>query len=111
MNFGTNLAAARKAREMSQEELADRLLVSRQTIYKWESSVTYPDIDKLLEIAKALDVSTAYLLGEEMAAEVEVSGEASTPERPVPDKEKTLRHFKGFANVIGLCTMAILWRM
>ena len=109
MNFGTNLAAARKAREMSQEELADRLLVSRQTIYKWESSVTYPDIDKLLEIAKALDVSTAYLLGEEVATGAEASGEASTPERPVPDKEKTLRHFKGFANVIGLCTMAILF--
>ena len=64
MDFGTNLSNARRAKGMSQEELAERLDVSRQTIYKWETGATYPDIDKLGDIARCLDVSAAYLLGE-----------------------------------------------
>ncbi len=110
MNFGTNLTAARKAKGLSQEELADKLNVSRQTIYKWETGVTYPDIDKLCDIAKCLEVSTAYLLGEwEAQGQPDVPDTVSAPCTPLPDKAGTVRHFKGFANVIGLCTMAILF--
>lgn len=103
MNFGMNLVNARRAKGMSQEELAEKLYVSRQTIYKWESGVTYPDIDKLSDIAKYLDVTTAYLLGEE-GEQVQQPCCA-----PSVDKQKVLRHFKGFANAIGLCTLSILF--
>lgn len=113
MNFGTNLSAARRARAMSQEELADRLNVSRQTIYKWETGFTYPDVDKLCDIARILDVSTAYLLGEgvqEEACATPVCAPAEEKkEARILDKASTVRHFKVFSNAIGLCTMAILW--
>lgn len=110
MNFGTNLSAARRAREMSQEELAELLCVSRQTIYKWEAGITYPDVDKLCDIARCLDVSTAYLLGEEMheqtcEAPARVVGEQTAC---IKDKAKTVRHYQCFARTIGICTMLIL---
>lgn len=99
MNFGDRLAAARKAKNMSQEELAERLCVSRQTIYKWETEITYPDVDKLLDIAKALDVAPSYLLGEQKG-----DGESPTAN----DTGRVVRHFTAFARMIGACTLLVL---
>ena len=113
MNFGTNLTAARKQKGMSQEELAELLCVSRQTIYKWEAGITYPDVDKLCDIARCLDVSTAYLLGEgarEEACDAPVCEPAEDKKDVrILDKASTVRHFKGFANIIAICTAVILF--
>ena len=113
MNFGTNLTNARKAKGLSQEELAEMLCVSRQTIYKWEAGITYPDVDKLCDIARCLGVSTAYLLGEDIREADPVFSVCEIAEEKkdvgISDKASAVRHFKGFANVIGLCTMAILF--
>lgn len=62
--IGTNLAALRKAKKISQEELAVRVNVVRQTISKWEKGLSVPDADMLVKLAEALDVSTEALLGE-----------------------------------------------
>jgi transcriptional regulator with XRE-family HTH domain len=111
MNFGTNLSAARRARAMSQEELADRLNVSRQTIYKWETGFTYPDVDKLCDIARILDVSTAYLLGEaELREDREPPVQTTFEEQTacVKDKAQVVRHYRCFARTVAACTMLIL---
>ncbi len=51
MSFGQNLQYLRKMRnKMTQEELAERLRVSRQTVSKWELDIVYPEIDKLIEL-------------------------------------------------------------
>ena len=106
MNFGTNLTNARKAKGLSQEELAEMLCVSRQTIYKWEAGITYPDVDKLCDIARCLGVSTAYVLGEDIREADPVSSVCEIAEEKkdvgISDKASAVRHFKGFANVIGL---------
>ncbi len=99
MDFGNRLAAARKAKDMSQEELAELLGVSRQTIYKWETAITYPDVDKLLDISKILDVTPSYLLGEQTNSEI-----TSAPN----DTEKVVRRFTSFARMIGGCTLLII---
>lgn len=62
--ISTNLAAIRKAKKISQEELAVRVNVVRQTISKWEKGLSVPDADMLVKLAEALDVSTEALLGE-----------------------------------------------
>ena len=54
MSFGKNLQNARKASGLSQEELADKMEVSRQSISKWESGSSYPETEKLIELAKLL---------------------------------------------------------
>jgi transcriptional regulator with XRE-family HTH domain len=51
---------------MSQEELADKLGVSRQSILKWESSSSITDINRILELGKLFGVSTDYLLKDEI---------------------------------------------
>ena len=51
MTLGDNIQYLRKVNNITQEELAERLSVSRQTISKWEMNQTYPEISKLIEIA------------------------------------------------------------
>ena len=48
MNFNTNLQNLRKIHNLSQEQLAEKLDVSRQAVSKWENGTSYPEMDKLL---------------------------------------------------------------
>lgn len=64
MKFEQKLINLRKQKSMSQEELAERLNVTRQTISKWELGQSKPDMDKLLEISKVFDVSIETLTNE-----------------------------------------------
>ncbi len=64
MSFGENLKNVRKQRNITQEELAEILGVSRQAISKWESDSGYPETEKLLIISKTLNVSLDYLLND-----------------------------------------------
>lgn len=58
-----NIKSLRKARGMSQEELAARLNVVRQTISKWEKGLSVPDAGTLVRMAETLEVSVSELLG------------------------------------------------
>ena len=62
MSFGNNLKLLRKEKGLTQEQLAEMLGVSRQAISRWEFDNGYPETDKLLIIAKELDVSLDYLM-------------------------------------------------
>ena len=61
--IGEQIKAARKAKDVSQEELAVRLGVVRQTVSKWENGMSVPDADVLIKIAELLDVPVSQLLG------------------------------------------------
>ena len=61
--FAENLKALRRARGLSQEELAGRLHVTRQTISKWENALSVPDAELLLRLAEELEVPVSRLLG------------------------------------------------
>lgn len=64
MNLANNIVSLRKRMGISQEELADRLCISRQAVGKWESGQCQPDLDKLMELSAFFRVSTDYLLKE-----------------------------------------------
>ena len=64
MKFAEKLVKLRKENLLSQEELGEKLNVTRQTISKWELGETKPDSEKILEIAKLFNVSTDALLNE-----------------------------------------------
>ena len=55
----------RKQRGWSQEELESRLDVSRQSVSKWESAASVPDLDKIIRISEIFGVSTDFLLKDE----------------------------------------------
>ena len=54
MKFGDKLIKLRKKNGMSQEDLANLLNVSRQSVSKWESNNTYPETDKIIQICNAI---------------------------------------------------------
>ncbi|MBO5228496.1 MAG: helix-turn-helix domain-containing protein [Lachnospiraceae bacterium] len=64
-----NLKVLRKQKGFSQEELAVRVNVVRQTVSKWEKGLSVPDADALVKLAEVLGVSTSELLGEEVKNE------------------------------------------
>ena len=66
MSFSDNLKAIRKEKNLSQEELAELLGVSRQAVSKWELGDGYPEVEKLLILAGKLNVSLDNLLGTEL---------------------------------------------
>ena len=67
MSFGQNLQFLRKMRnKMTQEELADRLGVSRQTVSKWELDAAYPEMSKVLELCQLFSCSMDQLIREDM---------------------------------------------
>ena len=62
MTIADRIQSLRKAKGMSQEELADAAGVSRQAVSKWESEQSIPDIDKIVILSEIFDVTTDYIL-------------------------------------------------
>lgn len=72
--FSENLKQARQKKGISQQELASRLHVVRQTVSKWERGLSVPDADLLMRLAEILDIPVSVLLGG-----------TSEPDAPAPD--------------------------
>ena len=66
MKFGDKLIELRKKNGYSQEELAEKLGVSRQSVSKWESNNTYPETDKIVQIANLFDCSMDDLINDKI---------------------------------------------
>ena len=111
-----NLQALRKAKGLSQEELAERLHVVRQTVSKWEKGLSVPDADLLIRLAEVLDTSVSALLGAAVEPE-------ETPEiRQLSDKlahlnaelarhkERSRRWRRTVAFLTGVVALAVLCR-
>lgn len=62
ITLGEKLKSARKSVGLTQEQLAEKLLVSRQAITKWEADKGMPDIENLRQLSKLLNISIDYLL-------------------------------------------------
>ena len=62
MNMADRIQSLRKSKGISQEELADRVGVSRQAVSKWESEQSTPDIDKIITMSEFFGVTTDYIL-------------------------------------------------
>lgn len=74
--FSENLKTLRKQKGFSQEELAARLHVVRQTVSKWEKGQSVPDAGTLIRLAEVLEVSVSQLLGEKIENEQAASNVA-----------------------------------
>ena len=64
MSIGNNIADARKEKNLTQEQLADMMSVTRQSISRWESGLSFPEMEKVVLLAELLDVSCDYLLND-----------------------------------------------
>ena len=60
--FNEKIKKLRKQSQLSQEDLAEKLLISRQTITKWEGGFSFPDISNLIELSELFKVTVDYLV-------------------------------------------------
>ena len=89
MTLGEKLYDLRKKQGLSQEQLAEALKVSRQSISKWEGNVTYPESDKLIALSDYFGVSLDYLMKADWTDEKGLPGE-DTPKVDRPQKQTLL---------------------
>ncbi len=62
MEFAEKITTLRKSRDLTQEQLAEQLCVSRQSVSKWENGSVIPDVEKIIELSRIFDVTLDYLL-------------------------------------------------
>lgn len=99
MTFGEKLSNLRKEHNYTQEQLADVLGVSRQSVSKWESDIAYPETDKLIKISKIFECSVDYLLNE---GATEKTGEPKREQMLSFDIKKLLSEHKSEKTVFGM---------
>ena len=88
MILADKIIRLRKKNGWSQEELADKLQVSRQAVSKWEGAQTIPDIERILAMSRLFGVTVDYLLKDEQETEMFTKEEESI--RQVPAQPQTL---------------------
>ena len=97
MRFEEKLVTLRKERKLSQEQLAEKLGVSRQAVSRWESGETTPDMANIISLCDIFEVSADYLIRAGEAVQV-VSNSAQDQVAPA-----TRNHYHIFSLVSALC--------
>ena len=106
MNLGERLLNLRKAKHLSQEEVADKLNVTRQTVSKWETDQSIPDFDKIAPLCKLYGITADELLtGEKTQNDIEES--LSSPNNEVNKSKRA----KGIGISILLYFISVIWIM
>lgn len=116
MILSEKICVLRKRRGWSQEELAEKLSVSRQSVSKWESGASIPDIDRIILLSRLFEVSTDYLLKDELETEGGAASEREYEEEPrmkcvsVEEADRYLGLVKKFAvpnaAAVTLCVLS-----
>ena len=102
MNLVDNLQYLRKRDKLTQEELADKLGVSRQAVSKWETGEAYPETEKLMLLCDLFNVSLDGLMRSNLS---ELCGEEKKTEI---SKEEYSKHFDSFSRAVAIGVMLIL---
>ena len=89
MTVGEKIQYYRKREQMSQEELAHRLLVSRQTVSQWENGQTLPTIDNLMRLCEIFEISVDDLLFDPKPTEDASPTPAASAEALAPTRKKS----------------------
>ena len=77
MTIGEKITKLRTSMDISQEQLAEKISVSRQSISKWEMDQAYPQIEKILQLCELFNISTDELLYENIAIKTKKAGETA----------------------------------
>lgn len=103
MTIGQRLLELRKREKLSQEEVAEKLNVTRQTISKWETDQSTPDFDKIVPLCNLFDITTDELL----------KGEARGKKEESPADPMTIKigNAKAISISIMMYIIALVWIM
>ena len=106
--FSENLKAVRKAKGYTQEELAIKLNVVRQTVSKWEKGLSVPDADVLSRIADVLDTKVSVLLGGSVKEEANTNAVAEQLAKISEQLAVKNRRNKRIWEIIGIVLLVIV---
>lgn len=106
--IGTKISFCRKKAGLSQEALATRLNISRQAVSRWETGEAVPDTEKIVQLSRLFQVSTDYLLLDEIEEPLTGQNPAGIQTDHAKEKRKYLRiYFGKCLLVIGLIALAV----
>ena len=109
MTLAEKIINLRKEKGWSQEELAEKLDVTRQSVSKWESAQSVPDIAKILQISELFGVTTDYLLKDnEEAREEELSNETAQKSARAVEKAEAEEYLSVSRTAAGKIALATL---
>ena len=106
--FGENLKTIRKTKGYTQEELAIKIHVVRQTISKWEKGLSVPDADTLSKLADVLEINVSELLGSEIKEETDKNEIAKQLAKISEQLAVKNRRHKRIWKVIGAILLAVI---
>ncbi|HET6784841.1 MAG TPA: helix-turn-helix transcriptional regulator [Erysipelotrichaceae bacterium] len=101
MSISTKIQTLRKQHNLTQEQLADQLNVSRQALSKWELGVSTPEADKIVQLSDYFKVSTDYLLKDSI--------ETHEPSKKGHSSQRLTIILSTAINLIGLVVLFNLW--
>ncbi len=116
MNFGEKLYELRKEKKLSQEEVADKLNVTRQTVSKWETNQSTPDFDKVLPLCELFGISADELLSgnkkeenntEKKTKEVEIEEEKTPSKQEIRRKSAEVVSTSIFIYIVAVALLTI----
>lgn len=110
MTLSEKIALLRGQNKMSQGDLAEKLDVSRQSVSKWETGASVPELDKLIMMSKLFNVTLDELVGSDFIPENAANNAETSPTYIIREKQRDLRQTVGlillsvglFACVLGL---------
>lgn len=101
MKLAEKIQKCRKEKNLTQEQLAEKLDVSRQSVSKWEMEQAVPDIDKIIALSELFEVSTDYLLKEQ--------AQQASPQAPITRIQKFASESAGFIKLFTI--MGMMWQI
>ena len=107
MNFGENLKAFRKNKKMSQEVLAEKVGVSRQSVSKWEVGDSYPEMSNIVALCSIFKCNINDLINDNIV-DVE-SFDKETQESIAKFKKNQQKRMKGVSKSIYIITNIAFW--
>lgn len=116
MNFGEKLYELRKEKKLSQEEVADKLNVTRQTVSKWETNQSTPDFDKVLPLCELFGISADELLSgnkkeenntEKKTKEVEIEEEKTPSKQEIRRKSAEVVSTSIFIYIVAVVLLSV----
>ena len=109
MILADKITALRKKAGWSQEELAEQLGVTRQSVSKWEGAQSVPDMDKVVQMSRLFGVTTDFLLKDELSEEEPAPEGCNSPLRRVTMAEASeYLALRRAAAGVGLCVLLVM---
>ena len=109
MTLGEKISTLRNQHEMSQGDLAEKMNVSRQSISKWETDASTPELDKLIMLSELFGITLDDLVKSEAIQEPTKETEQENSEQPVQVVIQKTSNTRKIVGIILLCFGALIW--